>query len=135
MLAQSTVVLSHPFAPRRASPNLVESLFGSPALTGPVVAFETNAEIYGEGETADSIYKVVSGAVRTYRLLSDGRRQIVAFHLPGDVFGLDFDDQRRHCADSIGNSTVMSVKKSSVFQEATDDPRVARQMWEHTARE
>ena len=28
------------------------------------------------------------GAVRTYKLLSDGRRQIGAFHLPGDIFGV-----------------------------------------------
>ena len=45
-------------------------------------------EIYGEGEPIEYVYQVVRGAVRTYKLLSDGRRQIGAFHLPGDVFGL-----------------------------------------------
>jgi CRP/FNR family transcriptional regulator, nitrogen fixation regulation protein len=46
-------------------------------------------EIYCEGEPCEYVYQVVRGAVRTYKLLSDGRRQIGAFHLPGDVFGLD----------------------------------------------
>ena len=40
--------------------------------------------IYGEGEAADYIYRVVSGAVRTYKVLADGRRQVGGFYLPGD---------------------------------------------------
>ena len=41
--------------------------------------FARNAKIYGENEPAKYFYKVVSGAVRTYRVLSDGRRQIAGF--------------------------------------------------------
>ncbi len=44
-------------------------------------------EIFTEGDRAGTFYKVVSGVVRTCKLLSDGRRQIDAFHLPGDIFG------------------------------------------------
>ena len=42
-------------------------------------------EIFGEAEPADYIYQIVEGAVRSHKLLSDGRRQIGAFHLPGDI--------------------------------------------------
>ena len=42
-----------------------------------------NTEIFGEAEPADYIYQVIEGAVRSHKLLSDGRRQIGAFHLPG----------------------------------------------------
>ena len=45
------------------------------------------AEIFGEAEPAEYVYQVVEGAVRSYKLLSDGRRQIGAFHLVGDIFG------------------------------------------------
>jgi CRP-like cAMP-binding protein len=38
---------------------------------------------------SEYVYQVNRGAVRTYKLLNDGRRQIGAFHPPGDVFGLD----------------------------------------------
>jgi hypothetical protein len=48
--------------------------------------YNRSAEIYGEAEPADYIYQVVEGAVRSYKLLSDGRRQIGAFHLAGDIF-------------------------------------------------
>ena len=41
--------------------------------------YEKGTEIYGEAEPADYIYQIADGAVRSYRLLSDGRRQIGAF--------------------------------------------------------
>ena len=43
-------------------------------------------EIYGEDEPSEYVYQVIRGAVRAYKLLDDGRRQIGAFHLKGDVF-------------------------------------------------
>ena len=43
--------------------------------------FARNAEIYGENEPAEYLYKVISGSVRTYKVLNDGRRQIGAFYL------------------------------------------------------
>lgn len=47
--------------------------------------YRKGTEIFGEQEPADYIYQVVEGAVRTHKLLSEGRRQIGAFHVPGDV--------------------------------------------------
>ena len=44
-------------------------------------------EGFGEGEEAEYVYQISYGAVRTYKLLLDGRRQINSFHLPGDMFG------------------------------------------------
>ena len=46
-------------------------------------SYRKDEEIYGEGEPSEYLYQIISGAVRTYKLLSDGRGQISAFHLPG----------------------------------------------------
>ena len=62
-------------------------------LMGATMSYARNAEIFGENEPADYLYKVVSGSVRTYKILSDGRRQIGGFYLPGDIFGLEFGDE------------------------------------------
>jgi CRP-like cAMP-binding protein len=48
-------------------------------LMGAAMSYPRNAEIYGENELAEYLYKVISGAVRTYKILSDGRRQIGGF--------------------------------------------------------
>ena len=61
-------------------------------MMGAPMPFARNAEIYGENEPAEYLYKVVSGSVRTYKVLNDGRRQIGAFYLPGDMFGLEVGD-------------------------------------------
>src|SRR5262249_56655404 len=60
---------------------------GTIELMGACMPFAANAEIYGENEPADYLYKVVSGTVRTYKVLVDGSRQIAALHLACDVFG------------------------------------------------
>ena len=48
---------------------------------GVRLVFAKDEEIYGQDEAADLIYRVVKGAVRTSRLMSDGRRQIGDFYL------------------------------------------------------
>jgi CRP/FNR family transcriptional regulator, nitrogen fixation regulation protein len=54
--------------------------------------FGINEEIYGANERADYFYKVVSGCVRSYTVVEDGRRLIAAFYLPGHIFGLEPTD-------------------------------------------
>jgi CRP/FNR family nitrogen fixation transcriptional regulator len=98
------------------------------------MAFDGNAEIFGEGEPADYVYKVLSGSVRTYRILSDGRRQITAFHLPGDVFGLESAEDHSCSAEAINQATVLVVKRSTMLATADREPNVARQLWRLTAR-
>ncbi len=104
-------------------------------LMGPTMPFGRNEEIYGEGEPAEFIYKVVSGAVRTYKILNDGRRQISAFHLPGDVFGLEAGEEHSFSAEAVSQSTVLVIKRSSVTALAEKDPAVSRQLWNLTAGE
>jgi CRP/FNR family transcriptional regulator, nitrogen fixation regulation protein len=90
--------------------------------------YSKGTEIFGEAEPADYIYQVIEGAVRTHKLLSDGRRQIGAFHLPGDIFGLDNGDFHRFTAEAIVDSTVRLVKRQCLEHVAKTDPAVARSL-------
>ena len=112
-----------------------QMLFGSPELTGIPIAYDRNAEIYGEGEAADYVYKVITGAVRTYKVLNDGRRQINAFYLPGDFFGLELGDEHTWSAEAVVGSTITLVKRNLVLSAAKRDGDVARQVWSMTAGE
>lgn len=104
-------------------------------LMGAVMPFARNAEIYGDNEPAEYLYKVVSGAVRTYRVLNDGRRQIGAFYLPGDVFGIEVGDHHTFSAESIVDSKIMLIKRSSLLALASRSADVARQLWTMAATE
>src|SRR3954467_2989353 len=87
-----------------------------------------NSEIFGQAEPADYIYQVVEGAVRSHKLLSDGRRQIGAFHLPGDIFGLENGEFHRFTAEAIVDTTVRLVKRQSLEREAKNDPAMVRNL-------
>ena len=110
-------------------------LFDNVPVGGASMTFERNAEIYGEGESADYVYKVLSGSVRAYRVLSDGRRQISAFHLPGDVFGIEPGLEHSSSAEAIDKATVLVVRRSTVFNSAESNSDVARHLWSITAAE
>jgi len=97
--------------------------------------FGRNIEIYGEDEPAEYFYQVISGAVRTYRMLDDGRRQIGAFHLPGDLFGLESGDVHLWSAEAINDAQVLVVKRSAVMARAEHEKDLAKQLWTLTVRE
>jgi len=100
---------------------------------GWTVQFERNTEIQGEGEPADCFYQVVVGAVRTYKLLDDGRRQISAFHLPGDVIELEAGNTHRFSAETIAPSVLRVAKRTSIIALAEMRPELATEMWQRTA--
>ena len=108
---------------------------GTIDFIGPLVSFPRNAEIYGENEPADYVYKIVSGTVRTYKVLVDGRRQIGAFHLPGDLFGFETGDAHAFSAEAIADCRIIVIRRSTVEALAARDNEVTRQMWTLTARE
>lgn len=94
-----------------------------------------NSEVYGEDEPAEYLYQVISGAVRTYRMLDDGRRQVIAFYLPGDIFGFEAGDEHLSSAEAISDSQVLVVKRSSVMARAEREKDLSRQLWTLTVRE
>src|SRR6201991_3717849 len=91
--------------------------------------YRKDEEIYGEDEPADYVYQVVRGAVRSYKLLSDGRRQVGAFHMPGDVFGIETGINHRLSAEAIVETTVRLIKRSSLEAVAATNAKVAHQLW------
>jgi CRP/FNR family nitrogen fixation transcriptional regulator len=119
----------------RSAPRTFHVLFDSIELSGASMHFDRNAEIYGEDEPADYVYKVLQGTVRTYKVLSDGRRQINAFYLPGDMFGLEVGDGHSCSAEAVSNAQVLVVKRSLVMTVADRNSDVAHRLWSMTAGE
>ncbi len=110
-------------------------LLGSSEVLGVQMTFGANEEIFGENEPAEYVYKVVSGAVRTYKILSDGRRQIGAFYLPDDTFGLEIGKQHQLSAEAINDAVVLMVRRSAIVSQAARNCDAAHELWACTARE
>jgi len=120
---------------RPVSPVGAHSLSGQIELMGATMPFGRNAEIYGENERAEYLYKVISGSVRTYKVLNDGRRQIGAFYLPGDLFGLEIGNEHTFSAEAITDCKVLVIKRSALVTLAAHDNDVAHKLWTMTAGE
>lgn len=103
---------------------------GELTFIGIARSLTRDQEVYGQGDRADFAYKVVSGAVRTTRLLGDGRRQIIDFFLPGDVFGLEPGAVHGAAAEAIGDTVVVSARRSSLGEDHDQRSR----LWQHTMR-
>jgi CRP/FNR family transcriptional regulator, nitrogen fixation regulation protein len=126
-----------PSLPRSAveAPAETVSLGQTMQLMGAVMSYPRNTEIFGEDEPADFVYQVVSGSVRTYKILSDGRRQIAGFYLPGDIFGLQFGDDYTLSAEAIADTKVLVVKRSAFNALAGRNLTLAQEIFALTGRE
>ena len=118
-----------------AKPDQFCALTGHTGLVASEFSYHKDEEVYGEDEPAEYVYQVVSGSVRSYKLLSDGRRQIGAFYLPGDVFGLESGPTHRLTAEAVADTTVRLVKRRNLEQAAGITVQVARSLWAMTAGE
>src|SRR6516165_2261389 len=129
--------VSAPHSPANAAARSapVRGGIGAMEAMGSQMKFSPNTEIFGEGELAQYVYKVVAGAVRTYRILSDGRRQIGGFYLPGDIFGLEIGKEHQLAAEAINHVTVLVVRRSAIVTLAERDCEAARELWSYTSRE
>jgi CRP/FNR family transcriptional regulator, nitrogen fixation regulation protein len=115
-----------------ASPAPVTGLFD---MMGAPLTFVRNEEVYGEGEPAEYLYTVQTGCVRTSKILNDGRRQIGAFYLPGDVFGLEAGEAHSYSAEALAPTTVRIVKRTALNSRAAGDSAMASHLLKVTTKE
>lgn len=96
------------YSSRRSSPSpgLPMGVVGPRAIT----FHASGSEIYAQGEKSGSLYRIESGAVRIYRLLTDGRRQVVAFHVQGETFGFEAWGCRSFYAEAIVPTGLTSIE-------------------------
>ncbi|HEY1426282.1 MAG TPA: helix-turn-helix domain-containing protein [Caulobacteraceae bacterium] len=83
-------------------------------LIGATRTFDRDEQIFGEGDAADCVYKVVSGAVRCLRRLADGRRQITEFYLPGDMFGVELGATRHSTTEALGETVLLVARRNTL---------------------
>ena len=78
--------------------------------------YSRGTQVFRNGDVPEYIYQIREGAVRSYKLLCDGRRQIGAFYLPGDIFGVETDDLHRFTTEAIIDTTVWIARRHRLFE-------------------
>jgi CRP-like cAMP-binding protein len=97
---------------------------------GTTVRLHREQEVHAEGDAADYCYRVISGCVRTVRLLEDGRRQVGEFLLTGDMFGLDVIGTHDFAAEVVSDCVVRRYPRRMVEALAESRPALARRVRE-----
>ena len=105
------------------------------SMLGVPMKFGAGAEIYGEGEPVEYVYEVVHGAVRTLKVLSDGRRKVGGFYFAGDLFGLEEGNEHSLSAEAIVDSGVRVIKRRTLIRMAGYDRELAQQLLNVTSHE
>ena len=96
------------------------------AIPGTVLRYEAGQEIHGEGESAVYAYRILSGMVRSFRVLNDGRRQVEAFYLTGQVFGLEIQDTYNSSSEAVCATRVLAMRMATIDKLLDTEPMVAR---------
>jgi len=95
---------------------------------GKAHTIANGAHIFIEGKLPDFFYKVISGVICTYRLLNDGRRRIDAFHMVGDVFGLEACAEHRFSAKAMGEVKVIAFPRCRLDKLLASDMALSQEI-------
>jgi CRP/FNR family transcriptional regulator, anaerobic regulatory protein len=91
--------------------------------------------LFAAGQIARSVHNVSAGVARLYKLLSDGRRQIIGFALPGDFLGTTPSDRYDYSAEAIDPVSVCRLSTESFAHFIARRPHFLLRINEFAARE
>lgn len=97
---------------------------------GTLRGIEAKEHIFTEGDKKAFVYIVVTGAVCLYKVLFDGRRQVIDFAYPGDMIGLGSAPVETLNAQATVATRVRCSSLGALRQVAAQDPRVALRLYE-----
>lgn len=104
------------------------------APAAPRSPFAPGEQLFRQGDPVRLVYRVLKGAAVSYRLLSDGRRQVTGFHLPGDFVGLEAGIEHATTAEALGVVHASAIERADLAQRAATDIGLARALWQVTVR-
>jgi CRP/FNR family transcriptional regulator len=102
---------------------------------GRHIHFASGETVFAQEDMTAWFYNLLEGVMRLYKLLPDGRRQIVGFALPGDSLGMSASGRHGFSADAIGPVNVCRFGRAAFGQFAEDKPHLLRRINELTIRE
>ena len=96
---------------------------------------EAKEFVFMEGDPTTNVYWIESGAVSLFKMLPDGRRQILGFAYPGDFVGLGAQGERLVSAQAIKATRVRSISLTKLHKIASGDPNLSFTLYQAVAAE
>lgn len=96
---------------------------------------EAKEFVFAEGDPTTHVFRVETGAVALYKVLADGRRQIVGFAYPGDLIGLGAQGEHTMNAQAVKPTRLRCLPIAMLHHSAAKDPALGFKLYEAMARE
>jgi CRP/FNR family transcriptional regulator, anaerobic regulatory protein len=93
--------------------------------------------LYRQGDPLVCVYAIRSGMIKSHTSSEDGRIHVTAFHMPGDMLGLDSFDERRYASDAtaLEDTEVCVIHVENLTMMAARTPSLQNQLFRMTSRE
>jgi CRP/FNR family transcriptional regulator len=99
------------------------------------VQLDQGGALFTTGEVAHSVHSLTAGVARLYKLLPDGRRQVIGFALPGDFLGIAPSERYTFSADAVGAMTACRLSREAFAHFIQERPHFLLRINEFAARE
>ena len=97
--------------------------------------FKDRETIFLQQDNANNLYNITKGNVKIYRLLSDGRIQIIGFLYPGDFFGSYKKEKYNYSAEAIGEVRTCVFNQESLDNYLEENLNLAKELLHMTSHE
>ncbi len=121
-------------APTIARP-AVNSSLEEQLAQGTLRRVEAKEHLFADGDKKAFVYLVLTGAICLYKILPDGRRQVIDFAYPGDLIGLGSGPVETLNAQATVATRVKCLPLGTLHKAAAQDPRIALHLYEALSRE
>ena len=128
--------MAYAFKPRTEGAPRIDELFAEsfPHFDGLIVPFEAGQEVVGEGDPTESYYLVMRGMFRAVKFTRDGRRQVFAFYMPGDICGLEPEAVHKLTIEAVDSAAMAVLPRNACRVRMNDEPRLNRALFEGATR-
>lgn len=115
-------------------------LDGAEALLKAVVntkAVEPRSNVLRQGDVPTVAHVLLEGHTYRYRLLKDGRRQITALLVPGDICDLEavMRGRAEYSVTAMANCVLGEIPASAITDPTTADPELVWALWRRLLRD
>ena len=105
-----------------------------PHFESLVVPFDAGQEVVGEGDPTENFYLVMRGTFRAVKFTRDGRRQVFAFYVPGDICGLEPESSHKLTIEAVDAAAMAILPRPACRIRMNDDPRLNAALFDGATR-
>jgi CRP/FNR family transcriptional regulator len=102
---------------------------------GPTLRLSAGQTLFREGDPTSRVFTLTKGSLKLYRLLADGRRQVVGFKFAGDFLGISIDEEHRFTADLIKDTEFCSFPRNRFAAFLSEHPDLEYRLYRLAAHE